>query len=89
MADLEKINKINTVIQNYFTTNPSTSKIPAKDLMPKFINAGIFEKDHRGGLPIRKLLRDLDDNKQLALIPSILAERKKVNTNWYFIQQKK
>jgi hypothetical protein len=88
MADLEKINKINTVVQNYFTTYPSIDKIPAKDLMPNFIKAGIFDKDHRAGLPIRKLVRDLDEKKQLALIPSILAERKKVNTNWYFIQQK-
>lgn len=85
MADLEKINKINTVIKNYFKSYPYMSKTLTKDLMNDFIKAGIFDKDHRAGFPIRKILRELDDKQQLALIPYILAERKKVNTNWYFI----
>jgi hypothetical protein len=58
-------------------------------LMPQFIKAGIFEKDHRNGLPIRQLLRDLDEINALDKITSILPERKKVNTNWYFINTKK
>jgi len=86
MANLEKINTINKVVTNYFKANPTISKILAKELMPDFIKAGIFNKDHKEGLPIRNILRDLDKQKQLALLPHILAERKKVNTNWYFIK---
>jgi len=82
MANLELINK---VIKTYFEKNSNIQKILAKDLMPNFINAGIFEADHRNGLPIRKVLRDLDSKNKLSLIPYVLAERKSVNTNWYFV----
>lgn len=82
MANLELINK---VIKTYFEKNSNIPKVLAKDLMPNFINAGIFEADHRNGLPIRKVLRDLDSKNKLSLIPYVLAERKSVNTNWYFV----
>lgn len=84
MADIKDINIINQVIENYFNKNPNTSSIQAKKLMPHFIDAGIFKKDHRAGLPIRELLRELDKKGELILIPSVRAERKKVNTFWYF-----
>ena len=58
----------------------------AKDLMPLFIREGIFGQDHKNGLPIRSILRDLDKSNQLHLIPSVLAERKSQNTNWFFIR---
>ncbi len=79
------IPNINKAVEAYFTKYPSLSKVAAKDLMPFFIKEGIFEKDHRNGLPIREILRELDRKKQLHLIPSVLAERKNVNTNWFFI----
>jgi hypothetical protein len=82
----EKINATNKAIEKYFKLNPSVSKVMAKDLMPFFIKEGIFNNDHREGLPIRSLLRELDDSKQLHLIPTVLAERKSTNTNWYFIR---
>jgi len=77
MADLEKINNVNKVVINYFKVNPKISKILAKELMPDFIKAGISNKDHKEGLPIRNILRALDKQKQLALLPHIIAERKK------------
>ena len=81
---MEKIEQINKVIEAYFTQNRATTHIPAKDLMPQFIEAGIFNKDHRNGLPIRKVLRDLDKKQSLHLIPCVYKDRKAVNTNWYF-----
>lgn len=81
MADIVKINN---VIRAYFESHISVDKVPAKDLMPQFIEAGIFNADYRNGLPIRKLLRDLDKKNQLHLITSVFADRKVVNTNWYF-----
>lgn len=85
MTDISKIESINRVIEEYFGGNTSVTIIPAKDLMPAFIEAGIFTKDHKKGLPIRKILRELDKADQLQLIPYIHAERKEKDTYWYFI----
>jgi len=85
MADLTKVKEINRVIEAYFIKNASITMIPAKDLMPDFIRAGIFPKDQKKGLPIRKILRELDETNQLHLIPYVHAQRKEQNTYWYFI----
>ena len=42
MKDLSKVEKINKVIEEYFKANTSLTIIPVKNLMPAFINAGIF-----------------------------------------------
>lgn len=76
------------MVENYFANNPSESLIPAKDLMPYFIKANIFVQDQKNGLPIRKILRQLDDNNQLHLLPNLIAERKAKNTNWFFERMK-
>lgn len=86
MTDIQKIHRICEVIALFFEKNVSVSKIPAKDLMSHFIRAGIFPADHKNGLPIRKILRELDEANQLKLIPYVLPERKQANTNWYFIR---
>lgn len=75
---------INKVIKKYFDANTSIKIIPAKDLMPQLIEASIFEKDEKNGLPIRKILRKLDAQNQLHQIPYVFADRKLKNTNWYF-----
>lgn len=85
MADLKKINEINRVIEAYFTENNTLTIVPVKVLMPDFIRAGIFAKDHKNGLPIRQILRELDKTDQLQLIPFIYPERKAEDTYWYFI----
>lgn len=81
---MDKIAKINKVIQDYFDLNKSVSIIPAKDLMPYFTKAGIFTKDHRNGYPIREVLRKLDKSKSLHKIPFVIADRKQANINWFF-----
>lgn len=83
-----KIQLINLVISAYFEEYKSEHTISAKNMMPYFIQAGIFTKDEKNGLPIRKLLRTLDKNNQLFLIPFVYADRKAVNTNWYFQRTK-
>jgi len=82
MANLDLINE---VIKTYFERNKDVQTVLAKDLMPEFIKAGVFNADQKGGLPIRKVLRDLDSKNELHLIPKALAERKSVNTNWFFV----
>jgi hypothetical protein len=81
---MDKITTINLVLKEYFELNKSVNSIPAKDMMPYFILAGVFAKDNKNGLPIRNILRRLDEKNQLHLIPFVYAERKEVNTNWYF-----
>ena len=80
-----KIEKINQVLEEFFEKNKGIKRIPALDMMEYFVNAGIFSKDYdRPGLPIRKLLRELDENNELHLIPYVVVERKDRNRNWYF-----
>ena len=53
--------------------------------MDCFVDAGIFKMDYdRRGLPIRKVLRELDEKNQLDLIPYVVVERKDKNRNWFF-----
>ncbi|HIW43937.1 MAG TPA: hypothetical protein H9986_02810 [Candidatus Prevotella stercoripullorum] len=85
--DIRKIEKINQVVDEYFANNPSVDKVQAKDLMPLFIKAGIFTQDQREGLPIRRVLRELDKDDKLDLMPCVYPERKNVNTNWYFVRK--
>lgn len=85
---MEKIKHIQKVVEDYFANNPSVSLIPAKDLMPYFIKANIFVQDQKNGLPIRKILRELDNNNQLHLLPNVIAERKTKNTSWFFGRMK-
>lgn len=85
--DIRKIEKINQVVDEYFANNPSVDKVQAKDLMPLFIKAGIFTQDQREGLHIRRVLRELDKDDKLDLMPCVYLERKNVNTNWYFVRK--
>lgn len=83
--NMSKIQRINQVLAEYFKRNKNVLRVPAMDLMDEFVKAGIFKSDsERAGLPIRKLLRELDENNQLDLIPYVNVERKSVNRNWYF-----
>ena len=82
MKQAEKISIINQVLEKYFETHKQT--IAAKDMMPQFIQAGVFDKDRKEGLPIRDLLRDLDAKNCLHQIPFITVIRRSKNRYWYF-----
>ncbi|WP_298310068.1 hypothetical protein [uncultured Aquimarina sp.] len=82
----ENIVKINEVITHYFNTNPSVDWIPVKEIMPALIEAGIFKKDNKKGLPMRKVLRKLDLESELAKIPSVHAERRSDTIYWYLVR---
>ena len=84
----DNIAKINEIITEYFNTH-EVDCIPAKDMMPAFINAGIFTKDTKKGLPFRKVLRELDKENALDKIPFVHAERKEKNTYWYLVREGK
>ena len=85
MKKNERISSINSVLRDYFAKHPqSGGMILAKEFMPLFIKNGIFNKDNREGLPIRKVLRDLDTENSLDKIPYVHTERKPKTINWYF-----
>lgn len=52
--------------------------------MPLFIEKGVFNNDHRNGLPIRNILRELDAENKLDLITNAKVIRSTINRNWYF-----
>lgn len=79
-----KIILINEIVENFFNDNSSIQIIPAKDLMPYFIDAGVFNKDFKKGKPIRDFLRKLDKEDKLEIINNLYADRKEINTYWYF-----
>ena len=83
---LHKIGRIDQIVRDYFEKNKSVNEISARELMPLFIQKGIFLKDERNGLPIRKLLREMDAANKLSLLKHINVVRKDVNRNWYFVK---
>jgi len=87
MMNEENLEKINEVINHYFDTNASVDWIPAKAIMPALIEAGIFTKDEKKGLPIRKILRKLDKESTLEKIPAVHVERRSENMYWYFVRE--
>ena len=83
----DKIASINEVIADYFKNNPSVEWIPIKKLMPELIAAGVFFKDEKRGLPLRLVLRTLDKDNALDKIPLLYAERRGIDTYWYFVKE--
>jgi len=83
----DRIEKINAVIADYFKSNKKVDWIPAKEIMPDLIKAGIFHKDEKKGLPLRKVLRALDKDKSLDKIPFVHTERNGVDTYWYLVRE--
>ncbi|HMG67270.1 MAG TPA: hypothetical protein VK588_06270 [Chitinophagaceae bacterium] len=81
---VHKTGRIDQVVRDYFEKNKSISEILAKDLMPLFIEKGIFLKDQKKGLPIRQLLRDLDAAGKLSMLKLVQVVRKDAIRNWYF-----
>ncbi|GEM_PF-2971283 len=70
-------------IQDILVTE-NLSEAKPKDLMEGLIAKGFFTRDHRNGLPLRDILRDLNDRNELYLIPQVRVERKVKNRFWYF-----
>ena len=81
---MHKYTQINLVLKDYFDLNKNVKTVPAKNLMPYFVLAGIFSKDEKNGLPIHYLLKKLENQSQLSFIPFAIAIKKEVYTKWVF-----
>lgn len=84
MYRLNIINRINLVLEKFFSDKSNPRCVKAKLMMKLFIEEGIFSHNCRGELSLRNLLRQLDDCDNLNLIPYVLVERKKKNRIWFF-----
>lgn len=85
---IHRAGRIDQVVRDYFIRNKSIQEVAAMELMPLFIEKGIFLKDaDRKGFPIRNFLRELDRENKLSLLRHVKVVRKDVNRNWYFINQ--
>ncbi|WP_298898203.1 hypothetical protein [uncultured Psychroserpens sp.] len=76
-----EIVKMGYAIQNYLNEMNLLDAKP-KDLMPLLIEKGFFSEDRRNGLPLRNILRQLDDENLLYLLPQVRVERKDKNRLW-------
>lgn len=85
MIDKTQVEAINKVVKSFFANNQEVDIIPAKKLMPQFIEAGIFVKDIRNGLPLREVFKQLDREDQLDLIPHLHVDRSDKHPFWYFV----
>ena len=81
----ERIMAINSVLSAYFADKTNPRQVPALDLMGLFIDKGVFNKDHRNGLPIRKILRKLNNEGRLHAIPYARGDLKQKNIYWTFV----
>lgn len=83
----DRVVLINKVIADYFEANTDKDWIPAKDIMADLIKSGVFNKDQKKGLPLRKVLRALDKDNALDKMPSAHAERTETATYWYLVRE--
>ena len=81
--DETSIKNMGKDIQAYLEKEKIVDAKP-KHLMPLLIEKGYFKKDHRDGLPLRDILRELDRTNRLHLLPQVWVERKEINVYWYF-----
>lgn len=81
----KKVIEMSQSIKAYMNSNNIAEAKP-KDLMSWLIRQGDFSKDHRNGLPLRDVLRDLDKQNKLHLMPNLRVERKIKNRYWTFVK---
>lgn len=88
MNKQDRINAINDVLKAFFADRSNPRSIKPKVLMEILVQKGIYnKKDQRGGLPLRNLLRELNEENNLKAIPYLYAEKKEKNIYWYFIDK--
>ncbi|GAL74314.1 hypothetical protein JCM19275_3169 [Nonlabens ulvanivorans] len=78
-----EIVKMSYIIQDFLIQNNLGDAKP-KDLIPVLIEKGYFKNDHRYGLHLLNVLRELDEKNLLYLLPQVRVERKEKNRYWFF-----
>jgi len=84
---VDKVTQINRVIESYFKSHTDKDWIPVKEIMQDLVIAGVFTKDKKKGLPLRKILHALDKENALNTIPCAHAERTESAIYWYILRE--
>jgi hypothetical protein len=79
---VDKALLISKYAQEWLRINNRTEAKPG-ELMPYLIEKGVFKSDHRNGLPLRNVLRELEKRDMLHLIQGAEYEPKQKNKMWY------
>lgn len=80
---IELAQKIDKLIEKYLRQSGADTLKP-KDLMPLLVAEGIFVKDHKEGLLLRNLLRELHTSGQLSVMRTVSFVQGPKNKSWYF-----
>jgi len=83
-SKLDLARQIDALIADWFKRTGREDAKP-KDVMPFLVERGIFRADHREGLPLRKLLRELDRSGDLSIMTTVRFEQRPKNKLWYFV----
>ena len=78
------LDKINEVLELFFKENAEVNCVALKNIMPQMVEKGVFTKDIRKGLPLRKILRALDKEGILTDVPLAYAHKTEQDIYWYF-----
>ncbi|RZJ30282.1 MAG: hypothetical protein EOO48_05360 [Flavobacterium sp.] len=81
--DHAQIVKMGYAIQKYLEQTNRFDVTPP-ELMDLLIEQGYFKYDVREGKPLRDVLRKLDDDDMLYLLPQLRVDRMDVNRRWFF-----
>lgn len=88
MNKQDRIKAINDVLKAFFADSSNPRCIKPKVLMDILVQKGIYnKKDQREGLPLRNLLRELNEENNLKAIPYLYGEKKKKNIYWFFFDK--
>lgn len=81
---IARAKEIDGFIQKWFERTGEERAKP-KDVMPFLVKHGVFTKDYREGLPLRKVLRELDRSGDLQIMKTVHFEQRKKNKLWFFL----
>jgi hypothetical protein len=71
-----------------FIEEEKLMNVKLKNLMPLLFKKGYFKKEYGEGLPLRNVLRKLDDKDMFYLLPQVSVEHKENNRYWFFMLKK-
>ena len=81
----EKGRRTDREIKKWFAMTGADVAKP-RELMTYLVKQEVFSKDHREGLPLRTLLRRLEDAGQLSVITTARFDQMPKNKSWYFVR---
>ena len=79
--------RINEAVDAYFESHADIQQFSAKKIMPDLVKNGVFIRDIKNGMPLRQVLRALDIQGELELVPRAYAERIGADIYWYFVRE--